>query len=437
MMISAGGAASSKQQELDGVRAQIAAIPIVPVIDTSKEDALAAEENARIGALSALGGGSPWDRVLRQVSLVLPEDVWLTSLGVSGVGGRGSGSRRDAGGRGRVGFHAHRRHVLAEWGCTIPLQARGDPRSRQRASAVEPESAGERARARPVHDPRRRPFAWLCSGAGRPVRCPGAALVKRKLNSRTLGAIVGAAILAYAAAGYFMVVSPKKAESARLDEQIAVASLELRDALAAAAAQDATHSQLRSPTSSGSRLPCRARPTCRDPARALADRRRDRHPLLRSRRSRRSIAAYQVVPIDVAFDGSFYALSDFLFRLRTLVKPVRRGELHAAGRLFSVASVDFSESDRGFLLAATLKLNAYVLQGSTRRARSPPRRRRPRRRPRAWSPAPSHRGNRKRGDRVMAKRVDPLKARRRPSRRRSRSEAPSSCSRCSSRGRRP
>ena len=84
MMISAGGAASSKQQELDGVQAQIAAIPTVPVIDTSKEDALAAEKGARIGALSAaLGGRIAWDRVLRQVSLVLPEDVWLTSLSAS------------------------------------------------------------------------------------------------------------------------------------------------------------------------------------------------------------------------------------------------------------------------------------------------------------------------------------------------------------------
>ena len=91
------------------------------------------------------------------------------------------------------------------------------------------------------------------------------------------------------------------------------------------------------------------------------------------------IAAYQVVPIDVAFDGSFYALSDFLFRLRTLV-TVRRGELHAAGRLFSVASVDFSESDRGFpLLAATLKLNAYVYgldAGAAARSRRRRRRRR-------------------------------------------------------------
>ena len=81
MMISAGGAASSKQEELDGIRAQIAAIPTVPVIDTSEEDALAAEKGARVGALSAaLAGRVAWDRVLRQVSLVLPEDVWLTKL---------------------------------------------------------------------------------------------------------------------------------------------------------------------------------------------------------------------------------------------------------------------------------------------------------------------------------------------------------------------
>lgn len=81
MMISAGGAANSKQEELDGLRAQIAAIPTVPVVDTSTEDALAADKGARVGALSAaLSGRIAWDRVLRQVSLVLPEDVWLTNL---------------------------------------------------------------------------------------------------------------------------------------------------------------------------------------------------------------------------------------------------------------------------------------------------------------------------------------------------------------------
>jgi Tfp pilus assembly protein PilN len=81
MMMSAGGSVSTKQEELDGLRAQIAAIPAIPVIDTSRDDALAAEKGARIGALSAaLSGRMAWDRVLRQVSLVLPEDVWLTNL---------------------------------------------------------------------------------------------------------------------------------------------------------------------------------------------------------------------------------------------------------------------------------------------------------------------------------------------------------------------
>ena len=185
--------------------------------------------------------------------------------------------------------------------------------------------------------------------------------MKRKLSSRTLGAIVGAAILVYAAAGYFMVISPKKAESARLDEQIAVASLELRDALAATAAQDDTQPiavadifRLSIAMPSGPDMPGILLELSR-----IADETGIRFKSITPQPAL-PVAAYQVVPIDVTFDGSFYALSDFLFRLRTLV-TVRRGELHAAGRLFSVASVDFSESERGFpLLAATLKLNAYV-----------------------------------------------------------------------------
>jgi hypothetical protein len=185
--------------------------------------------------------------------------------------------------------------------------------------------------------------------------------MKRRLNNRTLGAIVGVVILVCAAGGYFMVVSPKKAESARLDEEIAATSLELRDALAATAAQDDTQ-----PIAVADifRLSI-AMPSTPDMPGILielsriADETGIRFKSI-TPQSALPVAAYQVVPIDVAFDGSFYALSDFLFRLRTLV-TVRRGELHAAGRLFSVDSVDFGESERGFpLLAATLKLKAYV-----------------------------------------------------------------------------
>ena len=84
MVMSAGGAVDEKQAELDALRAQVAAIPAASPNETSNDDALAAEKGARVGALSsALTSRVAWDRVLRQVSLILPEDVWLTNLAAS------------------------------------------------------------------------------------------------------------------------------------------------------------------------------------------------------------------------------------------------------------------------------------------------------------------------------------------------------------------
>jgi hypothetical protein len=197
--------------------------------------------------------------------------------------------------------------------------------------------------------------------------------MKRKLSPRTLGGIVAALILVYAAGGYFMLVSPKKAEAKRLDEEIATTSIELQSALAATAAQDDTQPiavadifRLSIAMPSTPDMPGILLELAR-----IADETGIRFTSITPQPAL-PVAGYQVVPIDVAFDGSFYALSDFLFRLRTLV-TVRRGELHAAGRLFSVASVDFAESDRGFpLLSATLKLNAYIYGLDTAGSEVPP-----------------------------------------------------------------
>lgn len=91
MAISAGGAVGSKQSELDSLRAQIAAIPPAEVKDTSADDAVVADKSARVGALSAaLSGRVAWDRVLRQISLVLPGDVWLTNLAAVAPTGAGA-----------------------------------------------------------------------------------------------------------------------------------------------------------------------------------------------------------------------------------------------------------------------------------------------------------------------------------------------------------
>jgi type IV pilus assembly protein PilO len=74
---------------------------------------------------------------------------------------------------------------------------------------------------------------------------------------------------------------------------------------------------------------------------------------------------YGVVPIDLAFTGNYYSLTDFLFRLRKLV-TVHRGTLDATGRLFSVGRIDFAPGAKGFpSVTATVSVDAYVYSPTT------------------------------------------------------------------------
>ncbi len=69
-----------RQTELDAARAELALIPPPTPID-SASSTLAGEQTQRIAALqSALNGRVTWDRVLREISLVLPGDVSLSAL---------------------------------------------------------------------------------------------------------------------------------------------------------------------------------------------------------------------------------------------------------------------------------------------------------------------------------------------------------------------
>ena len=57
-----------------------------------------------------------------------------------------------------------------------------------------------------------------------------------------------------------------------------------------------------------------------------------------------SLGTYQQIGIDLVFEGRFYDLSDFLYRLRNLV-AVHDGVLNATGRLFSVDSIAFDAGE--------------------------------------------------------------------------------------------
>jgi len=72
------------------------------------------------------------------------------------------------------------------------------------------------------------------------------------------------------------------------------------------------------------------------------------------------LGGYQVMPISVTFNGNFYNLADFLYRLRSLVS-VTGGRLDATGRLFSVDTLTFNESPLKFpQIQAALVIDAFV-----------------------------------------------------------------------------
>jgi type IV pilus assembly protein PilO len=73
-----------------------------------------------------------------------------------------------------------------------------------------------------------------------------------------------------------------------------------------------------------------------------------------------SQGAYTVIPITVTFNGNFFNLADFLYRLRTLV-DVHKTRLDATGRLFSVDTLDFAEAPQRFpRIQAQLLIDAFV-----------------------------------------------------------------------------
>jgi Tfp pilus assembly protein PilN len=72
---------AEKRNELDAARAELALVPPPALTGPTDANGLAGQEAARVTALqAALTGRVAWDRLLREVSMVLPKDVWLSAL---------------------------------------------------------------------------------------------------------------------------------------------------------------------------------------------------------------------------------------------------------------------------------------------------------------------------------------------------------------------
>jgi hypothetical protein len=186
-----------------------------------------------------------------------------------------------------------------------------------------------------------------------------------KLPTVAKAGLLGAAIVTALVVGWFLVIAPKRSETTKLQTRID----ETRAQIAAA---QTGRSPTRVPTIRVAELfkLSRAMPNTADITGVLLQLSNvagetgvtfqsitPHDPV--------SLGAYQQVGIDLTFQGRFYDLSDFLYRLRNLVS-VHEGVLDATGRLFSVDSLAFEQGALTFpQVKATLTVSAYVFGNGT------------------------------------------------------------------------
>jgi len=185
------------------------------------------------------------------------------------------------------------------------------------------------------------------------------------------GIVVG--LLVYGLAGYFLLVSPQRGKAADLKKETAATEQQIADYRVQDAAAKATP-PIR--VAELFRL-TKAMPDDVDMAGILLELSqvaRDSGIEFDSITPQGATAqtGYSTIPITLEFDGNYYELADFLFRLRSLVR-VHDGRLDADGRLFVVDSISFSESTHSFpRIKATLTVHTFVFGDATSTAPTTP-----------------------------------------------------------------
>jgi type IV pilus assembly protein PilO len=175
-----------------------------------------------------------------------------------------------------------------------------------------------------------------------------------------LGAIVGG-VLVVGLAAWFLLVHPQAGRVANLERQ-AVDVQEKIDAYhqQVAAARSAPKIEVADVYRLAKAMP--SKPDMPDLVLELSQLARDTGIRFESISPQQllPIGSYSVQPISVTFNGNFYNLADFLYRLRSLV-TVHGGRLDATGRLFAVDTLTFDESPQKFpQIQANLVIDAFV-----------------------------------------------------------------------------
>ena len=185
--------------------------------------------------------------------------------------------------------------------------------------------------------------------------------MKRKPSPGAVIALIVVGVLAYTAAGYLLVISPQRSKSSDLKKQIEQTQSQIEQ-YRQQARQAANTPPIR--VADLFRLE-KAMPNEVDMAGIVLELgriARETGITFESITPQGATAGtgFQVLPVTLAFDGNYFELSDFLYRLRSLVR-VSSGRLDSNGRLFVVDSISFSESEQSFpRIQASLVVHAYV-----------------------------------------------------------------------------
>jgi hypothetical protein len=186
---------------------------------------------------------------------------------------------------------------------------------------------------------------------------------KRKLSPVALSAVIGGVMVLVLAAGVFLVVLPQKNKAADIGTEIVATNDQIVQARALAMQKPAQPIRVASLFKLVKAMPDGADMTgiLLQLNQTATDAGIEFDTITPGDPSPGT--GYQKLGIGLTFMGNYYGLTDFLFRLRSLV-TVRGGALAATGRLFSVDGIDFAAGVGGFpMISATIKVSAYIYGG--------------------------------------------------------------------------
>lgn len=172
--------------------------------------------------------------------------------------------------------------------------------------------------------------------------------------------VIGIVILIVAAVAYMVVIRPKSAEAGSLDEQIAEMQLKVTAAQLAASREQASTIKVADVFEVSKAMPdTDDMPGIILDLNSVAEATGIRFVSIQPSAPTPK-TGYSAIEISLSFEGNYFDLTDFLFRLRNLV-TVRDGRLSSAGRLFTLDTLSMKEGKDGFpSISAGLTVSAYV-----------------------------------------------------------------------------